>query len=397
MPKRRSRKKRRAGTFGSILLLLVLILVAYSYFSGVRLPGMPQLPPLKLTGLPTWFPQLPGFGNTPPPKGSPESPATPASEVSASGEWYQLYFTGPTPDNQSGGIPDKVAASFDAAQKTLDVAVYEFNLTSLSDALIRAAQRGVRVRLVTDTDSMQEETIQALLTAGVPVVDDQRSAIMHDKFVVMDSSVVWVGSMNFTVNDAYKNDNNFMRISSTHLAQNYTAEFEEMFGQREFGPGSPANTPNPSLNLNGTQIENYFSPDDGVAAHILDVLNSAQKSIYFMAFTFTRTDFTDVMIARAQAGVTVQGVFEKRQIAAGADQAWNALTNAGLEVRQDGNSFTMHNKVIVVDGQIVVTGSYNFTKAAEDSNDENVLIIHNPEIAAAYMNEWKEIWNVAEK
>src|SRR6185436_12613728 len=100
---------------------------------------------------------------------------------------------------------------------------------------------------------------------------------------------------------------------------------------------------------------------------------------------------------KAQAGVTVQGVFEKRQIAAGSDQAWNALTGAGIAVRQDGNSFTMHNKVIIVDGQIVVTGSYNFTKAAEESNDENVLIIHNSEIAAAYMNEWKEVWGVAEK
>ena len=394
MPKKRRSRKKKAGMLGSLLVLIVVILVAYSQFAHVPLPGIPQL-----TGLPqlTGFPQLPGFGNTPPPNGSPEAPATPASEVSASGGWYQLYFTGPTPDNFTGGIPDKVAASFDAAQKTLDVAVYEFNLTSLSDALIRAVQRGVRVRLVTDTDSMQEETIQALLTAGVPVVDDQRSAIMHDKFVVMDSSVVWVGSMNFTTNDAYKNDNNFMQINSPRLAQNYTAEFDEMFSQREFGPGSPANTPNPSLNLNGTQIENYFSPDDGVAAHILDVLNSAQKSIYFMAFTFTRTDFTDVMVAKAQAGVTVQGVFEKRQIAAGADQAWKALTGAGIDVRQDGNSFTMHNKVIIVDGQIVVTGSYNFTKAAEESNDENVLILHNPEIATAYMVEWKEVWGVAEK
>jgi len=372
-------------------LLVFLILVAYSYFTGVQIPG---LPPLKLT-LPPGFPQLPGFGNTSIPQGTAEIPATPAAEV-ISGGWYQLYFTGPTPDNLSGGIPDKVAASFDTARKTLDAAVYEFNLTSLSDALIRAAQRGVRVRLVTDTDSMEEETITALANASIPVVDDQRSAIMHDKFVVIDSSVVWVGSMNFTVNDAYKNDNNFMQITSPRLAQNYTAEFEEMFSQQDFGPGSPANTPNPSLNLNGTRLENYFSPDDGVAARILDVLQSAQKSIYFMAFTFTRTDFTDVMVAKAQAGVTVQGVFEKRQIAAGADQAWNALQGAGIDVRQDGNSFTMHHKVIIVDGQIVVTGSYNFTKAAEESNDENVLIIHNPEIAAAYMNEWKEIWGVAE-
>src|SRR5688572_10972343 len=111
--------------------------------------------------------------------GDPTLPPTSASEFSTPGSsWYQLYFTGPTPDDFSGGIPELMAASFDSAQKTLDVSVYEFNLTSLSDALIRADQRGVRVRLVTDTDTMEEETIADLLNAGIPVVDDQRSAIM---------------------------------------------------------------------------------------------------------------------------------------------------------------------------------------------------------------------------
>lgn len=366
MPRRSSRS---AASLGATLIIFILLGLVYLF--------------QKITNLDL------GLGDTTPTPTEVHDISTPGSS------WYQLYFTGPTPDERSGGIPDLVAASMDAAQKTLDVVVYEFNLTSLSDALIRADQRGVRVRLVTDTDTMEEETIADLLNAGIPVVEDQRSAIMHDKFVVIDSSIVWVGSMNFTINDAYKNDNNFMQITSPRLAQNYTVEFEEMFDQNEFGPNSTANTPNPTLNLNGTRIENYFSPDDGVAAHILDVLKSAQRSIYFMIFTFTRTDFTDVMTERAQAGVTVQGVFETRQVAAGSDQAWNALTDAGLEVRQDGNAFTMHNKVIVVDEQIVVTGSYNFTKAAEDSNDENVLIIHNPEIAAAYITEWREVWEAA--
>lgn len=368
MPRRSSRS---TASLGATLIILILLGLVYLF--------------QKITNLDL------GLGEATPTPTLVDEITTPGSS------WYQLYFTGPTPDDRSGGIPDLVAASFDGAQKTLDVAVYEFDLTSLSDALIRAAERGVRVRLVTDTDTMEEETINDLLNAGIPVVDDQRSAIMHDKFVVIDSTVVWVGSMNFTINDAYKNDNNFMRITSPRLTQNYTAEFEEMFDKKEFGPNSTVNTPNPTLNINGTRIENYFSPDDGVAAHILDILESAQTSIYFMAFTFTRGDFTDAMIARTQAGVTVQGIFETRQVAAGSDQAWNAMTDAGLEVRQDGNPYTMHNKVIIVDGQTVVTGSYNFTKAAEESNDENVLIIHNPEIAAAYMNEWKEVWNTAEK
>jgi len=369
------RSSRSATSLGATLVILILLGLVYLF--------------QKVTNVDL------GLGGTPSNATSPT--LTSAGQASTpSNSWYQLYFTGPTPDHLTGGIPDQVAASFDTAQKTIDVAMYEFDLTSLSGALIRAAQRGVRVRLVTDTDSLEEQGIKDVIAANIPVVDDQREAIMHDKFVVIDSSTLWTGSMNFTENDAYRNDNNFMQIPSPRLAQNYTAEFEEMFTQHQFGPKSPANTPNPTVTLNGTLIENYFSPDDGVAAHVLTVLQSARTSIDFMAFTFTRTDFTDVMIAKAHAGVTVQGVFEKRQIDAGSDSAWNALTTAGLDVREDGNPDTMHNKVIVVDGQIVVMGSYNFTKAAEQDNDENVLIIHNPEIAAAYTADWQKVWDVAE-
>jgi phosphatidylserine/phosphatidylglycerophosphate/cardiolipin synthase-like enzyme len=223
---------------------------------------------------------------------------------------------------------------------------------------------------------------------------------MHDKFAVIDGVIVWTGSMNFTENDAYKNNNSFMEITSTRLAQNYTAEFEEMFTQRDFGPGSHAPTPNPTLTLDGTFVENYFSPDDGVAAHLLDALNSAKSSVYFMAFSFTRTDFADALIQRAEDGVTVQGVFETRQIAAGGDAAWNALTAAGLanlRVRQDGNKYNLHSKVFIIDQQIVVMGSYNFSRSAEESNDENVLMIHSPEIAAAYYAEWQKVWAAAQK
>jgi phosphatidylserine/phosphatidylglycerophosphate/cardiolipin synthase-like enzyme len=328
-----------------------------------------------------------------------QTPLPPTGDSTPSSNWYQLYFTDPDAtsnlDNPTGGIPDRVAASFATAQKSIDLAMYEFDLSALSDALIAAAQRGVRVRLVTDTDSRGEQPIKDLSAAGIPVVDDQRSAIMHDKFAVIDGVIVWTGSMNFTENDAYKNNNNFMEITSSRLAQNYTAEFEEMFTQREFGPGPSAPTPNAAVTINGTAIENYFSPDDGVAAHILDALNSAKSSVYFMAFSFTRTDFADALVQRAASGVAVQGVFETRQIAAGGDAAWNVLTAAGLDVRQDGNKYVLHSKVFVIDQQIVVMGSYNFSRNAEESNDENVLIIHNPEIAAAYYAEWQKVWEEA--
>ena len=83
-----------------------------------------------------------------------------------------------------------------------------------------------------------------------------------------------------------------------------------------------------------------------------------------------------------------------RQIAAGGDQAWLLLTQGGLQsqVRQDGNPYNLHSKVFIIDRAVVVMGSYNFSKNAEDSNDENVLILHNPDIAEAYYAEWERVW-----
>lgn len=349
-------------------------------------------------------------GCVPPPTAWPDNPptvtrlpATPAPPTAAgpAGDWYQLYFTTPEQtaslDDPTGGIPEQIIATFNAAQQTIDVAVYEFNWEPLAAALIDAKARGLRVRLVTDSDSMTETVVQAMLAAGIPVVEDRRDAIMHNKFAIIDGAAVWTGSMNFTRNDAFRNDNNVLYLRASRLAQNYTREFEEMFIGYDFGPASSANTPNPVLTVDGTRIENYFAPEDEVAGKILPVLRAAERSLFFMAFAFTRQDFADALLARAADGVNVRGIFETRQIAAGADQAWNLLTVGGLaaNVRQDGNPYNLHHKVFIVDERIVIAGSFNFSRNADERNDENVLILHSPAIAAAYLAEWERVWDVA--
>src|SRR5579859_6206011 len=321
------------------------------------------------------------------------SAATPPSAT-----WYHLYFTNPAVTGQlanpSGGIPAQIAASFDGAQHTIDLAIYQFDLANITDALRRAKARGVTVRVVTDSDSLQMDGILTLMQAGVPVVPDNRQPIMHDKFAVIDGALVWTGSMNFTFSDAYRNDNNMLAVQSSELAQNYTHEFEKMFVTHKFGAHVRADTPHPVINLGGTRIETYFSPNGATAVHIDDALAGAQYSIYFMAFDFTRRDFGQTLLDQAAAGRDVRGVFEARQLAAGGDVVWNMLTQGGLaaRIRKDGNTKNMHDKVFIVDQAIVVTGSYNFSASAENANDENVLIIHDPAMGAAYFGQWERVW-----
>jgi phosphatidylserine/phosphatidylglycerophosphate/cardiolipin synthase-like enzyme len=100
------------------------------------------------------------------------------------------------------------------------------------------------------------------------------------------------------------------------------------------------------------------------------------------------------MVDRLDAGVQVQGVFENRN-ANGIGSEFERLVAADADVWTDGNCYTMHHKVIILDGETVITGSYNFTARAEETNDENLLIIDDPELAALYLEEFERVYNQA--
>jgi phosphatidylserine/phosphatidylglycerophosphate/cardiolipin synthase-like enzyme len=167
-----------------------------------------------------------------------------------------------------------------------------------------------------------------------------------------------------------------------------------MFLEDRFGALSEADTPYPTLIIDGVQVEVYFSPDDGVEDRIVDILRSAEKSIDFMVYTFTSDALAETMLARAKDGVQVRGVIER-------DQASNLggenerLRRAGLDVRMDGNPNNMHHKVIIIDHSIVITGSYNFSRSAEEHNDENVLILYDVEASQKYLLEFERIFEMA--
>jgi phosphatidylserine/phosphatidylglycerophosphate/cardiolipin synthase-like enzyme len=315
-------------------------------------------------------------------------------------DWYTVYFTNPSsPSAESyrGGPDEALAAAIDQARISVDMAIFDLNLWSIRDALINAHRRGADVRVVTDSDNMDEQEIQDLKEAGIKVLGDRHESLMHDKFVVIDRLEVWTGSMNFTTGGGYLDNNNLIRLRSSKLAQDYTHEFEQMFVDDHFSAEKTPGTPNPTVTVNGSQIEVYFSPEDGTLAHILNVVNAAQESIYFMAYSFTADELAQAVIERAKAGVTVRGVFDKDQYHSNAGTEFDTLHNAGIEVWLDGNPRLMHHKVIIIDQKVVITGSYNFSNNAEHFNDENTLIIHNQDIAAQYMIEFQQTYDLSQR
>lgn len=312
------------------------------------------------------------------------------------GEHFRVYFSRPEdPASRAyrGGPDEQLVRALDQALFQVDMAVYDLNLWSVRDALIRAHRRGVQVRLVADQDHLDGKEFQQLLDAGIPIRADTGEGLMHHKFVILDGSEVWTGSMNLTVNGAYRNDNHLLRVRSRRLAENYTAEFEEMFDHGFFGPDVLENTPYPVLDLDGIRVETYFSPDDRAEAAVLNALGSARERIDFLAFAFTSDPIGRELRESASRGVRVRGVFDSSQLGSGWGSEYGGLLKAGIPVCRDSRVEKMHHKVMVIDGRIVICGSYNFSRSAEEINDENLLIIDDPGLAAEFVGEFERLYS----
>ena len=316
------------------------------------------------------------------------------------GPWFELYFTNPASPLSSqatGGVDGPLVEAIDAARLSIDVAAYSITLNSFRYALIRAHDRGVTVRIVMESTNMDRSDPQRLIEAGIPIIGDNRDGLMHDKFMVVDKSEVWMGSMNFTDAGTYDDNNNFMHIHSTKIAEDYTKEFNEMFVDNKFGQDVVPETPYPTLTIDGTQLDVYFSPDDGVLNALVPLLESAKQSIYFLAYSFTSNQLGDIVREKAKAGLKVAGVMDADQVRSNQGTEFDPFRQAGLDVRLDGIEGLMHHKVFIIDQKIVAFGSYNFSQSAEERNDENLIIVYNPIIAHQFVLEFERIQGQAQR
>ena len=331
--------------------------------------------------------------------------ATPLAETTiatrTAADWIQVYFTDPTAihaTDYEGGPDEVLVAALDQARLSVDVAAYSLDLWSIRDALINAHKRGVVVRMVMESDDMDNQEVQQIKDAGIPIIGDQQQGLMHNKFIVMDQMDVWTGSMNYTTSGVYKDNNNLIHIRSSLVAEDYSNEFDQMFNYHLFGPDKIDGTPNPKVSLDGTPVEIYFSPEDKAASRILELIHGARESIKFLAYSFTSHYIGAAMMERAQAGVKVSGVMDDGQVKTSQVTEYAPFKQAGMDVRLDGNlDGLMHHKVIIIDQMIVITGSYNFTASAETTNDENVVIIFSPEVAARFMEEFQRVYQQAQQ
>lgn len=287
----------------------------------------------------------------------------------------------------------------------------------------------------------QRDALSILQTANIPWIDDQAdgsvgSNLMHHKFVIVDQRLVIITSANFTMSDIHGdfthpqtlgNSNNLLQIDSPELATLLTEEFNLMWGDgvggkpdSKFGLNKPTRPPQ-TINLGDSKITIHFSPTSTIQPWsqssnglIADTLNSSTQSVDMALFVFSEQRLANILEIRHQQNVAIRALIDQqfayRPYSEALDmmgvalsekckyeldnQPWqNPLTTVGVPSLPPGD--LLHHKFAVVDQQIVITGSHNWSDAANSANDETLIIMKNPTIAAHYVREFNRLYTKA--
>jgi len=334
-------------------------------------------------------------------------------------ENFTVFFTDPGTSSKNAkdtGIKEKVVNAIEKAKSSIDIAIYELSEPEIYNSLIKAHKKGVKVRFVGDIDNTYYEGYIALSNENIPMSLGNKDKIMHNKFLIIDNELVITGSANYTPTGFYNNNENIIFIRSSNVAFYYQKEFENMFLKKTFGKDKIAFEYFDSnvFWVGDIWLKVLFTPyyttqkSDVV---INSFISNAKKSIHFAIFSFTHVNMASNIIRMGKEnGVEVKGVF---------DEGWHnnnvysvhhwfldsETIDNNIKVVLDGNSNILHgnpyhggkvhDKFMVIDDEIVITGSLNFSKAAsQDGNDENVVIISNKNIAQLYEEEFQKMYKI---
>ena len=145
---------------------------------------------------------------------------------------------------------------------------------------------------------------------------------------------------------------------------------------------------NRNRNILVTSAGVYFSPKGGCTAAIVNAISQAQNEVLVQAYSFTSTPIAKALVKDQQRGIHTEIILDKSNRGE-KYSAGDFTAHMGIPTYIDSRHSIAHNKVMIIDRHIVITGSFNFSKAAEESNAENLLIIDSQELAKAYIDNWE--------
>jgi len=334
------------------------------------------------------------------------------STQSASSKNIEVYFNNPIRDSlsiqwpyftQGSDLVNEISRRIDEAKDEVNLCAYNFNNITIRSALDRAHDRGVRVRCIVDGNNGNF----GFFNTEFPVFRmTGSSALMHHKFIVIDPNSVsnawlFMGGTNLTRNQLYTDPNSAMTFEDQMLAKVYLKEFETLWG----GSGNFFNvsesrrsrqkvrdTPE-EMFLSTIPLKSYFSPSDGTTEGILQALEQAEEEIYFSLLTFTKNEIRDLLLEKQKEGVKVRGIINNINDNGG---EYFTLRENGVDVLAANQNHIHHHKYAIIDPgtarSCLIMGSHNWTQKAEDTNDENLLVLYERDLSVIFLEEFMARW-----
>ena len=300
--------------------------------------------------------------------------------------------------NCSSDICKEILTNINNSKMSIDMAIYGYSSTPAIEQAIKDAQnRGVKIRLVYDVDSKNQNIYPdtfKFVSLIASTKNDGRlkdsNATMHNKFYIFDDKIVITGSANLSHTDMSGfNSNNIIVINSTNIAKIYKTEFEQMFN------GNFHSAKIPTANNKANNIHIYFSPQDKTISNaVLPIIENAKSYIYIPIFVITENRVVEALISAKQRGVDVRLISDALN-ASGKYSKIKVLRANGIPVKIENYAGKMHSKTMIVDDKYSIIGSMNFSKSGEIKNDENTIVLENAEatkyLKRFFLYQWDRI------
>ena len=300
--------------------------------------------------------------------------------------------------------------ALDSVTSTLDVALYNLQFPEAAQALVRARDRGVKVRVMIDYDHVfpvAGKDIKYLIDSGMDLrVMKGRggSGSMHNKYAIFDGAALEFGSANWTSFAESFCYENIMFVYDAPIIRGYQENFEWMWnqGRSPVAAASPVPRagplpadPRPSVNFNGVMFSNYiFSPRGGTEAAIAKAIDAARSSVAVAMFTLTSRPIMDAILRAGSRGVKVRiTLYAGSKFPFYQETVSTKVALKFLEGRVEKG--LMHNKYAVLDGKMLINGAFNWSDTAEQINAENTIFTMVPEYVTPYLQEYDKLFGMA--
>jgi len=294
-------------------------------------------------------------------------------------------------------VIERVVGRIDAAEYRIDIAQFTWSVREIADAVVRAHERGVQVRIAMDDAQNRAGSVSAdLREAGLDVrfvhgslgQGDRPHGLQHAKFMLIDYGWLVTGSNNWSSTGTTINNENTLIVRTDErdpMMRGFSCHFEAIWASNAQGAGDCSNE------------AAAFTPGTAAIRMIRDELRAAEESVDVMMHHFMFRDLVKELAKAAERGVHVRVLLNAANLEEHRGSSWDRLIAAGAEIRYKRTNADayqiMHHKLAIIDGRTLLNGSGNWSGSAFFNNFENFVRYHDPTVVAPFRDAFRRLWS----